>query len=61
MADVGKGEIAHDQQLLLFPKCFLPYQKIIVQFHHILKCRGKLVQFGTVEDFAFGKGLKVLV
>ena len=36
---VGKGEIARDEQFLLFPQCFLPYQKIIFEFHHVLKCR----------------------
>ena len=35
---LGKGEIACDKQFLLFPQCFLPFQKIIFQFHHILKC-----------------------
>ena len=36
---VGKGEIARDKQFLLFPQCFLSYQKIIFEFHHVLKCR----------------------
>ena len=26
---MGKGEIAHNEQFLLFPKCFLLYQKTV--------------------------------
>ena len=32
---VGKGEIAHNQQFLLFPQCFLLSQIIASPFVHI--------------------------
>ena len=30
---VGKGEIAHNEQFLLFPQCFLPLERTFCQFH----------------------------
>ena len=33
---VGKGEIARNEQFLLFPRCFLPVQRAF-HFHQILK------------------------
>ena len=32
---VGKEEIAHNEQFLLFPQCFLLNQVIVSQFVHI--------------------------
>ena len=32
---VGKGEIAHDEQFLLFPQCFLLDEIIVTPFVHI--------------------------
>ena len=32
---VGKGEIAHNEQFLLFPQCFLLSQIIVSPFVHI--------------------------
>ena len=32
---VGKGEIARNEQFLLFPQCFLPIRRTICQFHQI--------------------------
>ena len=32
---VGKGEIARNEQFLLFPQCFLPYQISVSPFVHI--------------------------
>ena len=32
---VGKEEIAHNKQFLLFPQCFLLYQVIVSHFFHI--------------------------
>ena len=32
---MGKGEIAHNEQFLLFPQCFLLKQIIVSQFVHI--------------------------
>ena len=33
---MGKGEIAHNEQFLLFPQCFLLNQIIVFPFVHIL-------------------------
>ena len=30
-----KGEIAHNEQFLLFPQRFLPFWKTLCHFHHI--------------------------
>ena len=32
---VGKGEIAHNEQFLLFPQCFLPVLGAFCLFHQI--------------------------
>ena len=32
---VGKGEIAHNEQFLLFPQCFLPVWRSFCHFHQI--------------------------
>ena len=36
---VCKGEIARNEQFLLFPQCFLPFWKTFHHFHRILNCR----------------------
>ena len=54
---VGKGEIARNEQFLLFPQCFLPVRRIFaicIKFE-IVVC--KLFQFGRVHNLLFGKGL----
>ena len=30
---LGKGEIAHNEQFLLFPQCFQPFWRTIPHFH----------------------------
>ena len=35
---VWKGEIAHDEQFLLFPQCFLTIWRTFFHFHHIWNC-----------------------
>ena len=35
---VGKGEIAHNEQFLLFPRCFLPVWMTFCHFHQIQNC-----------------------
>ena len=32
---VGKGEIAHNEQFLLFPQCFLSILRTLCHFHRI--------------------------
>ena len=36
---VGKGEIVHNEQFLLFPQCFLPFRRTFYHFHQIGNCR----------------------
>ena len=36
---VGKGEIARNEQFLLFPQCFLPISRTFCHFHPISNCR----------------------
>ena len=45
---VGKGEIARNEQFLLFPQCFLP---VWITFFHFVKFEivfCKLFQFGMI-------------
>ena len=35
----GKGEIARNEQFLLFPRCFLPFWRPLCLFHYIKDCR----------------------
>ena len=35
----GKGEIALNEQFLLFPQCFLPFWRTFHYFHEIQNCR----------------------
>ena len=32
---VEKGDIAHNEQFLLFPQCFLPFPRTVCHFHQI--------------------------
>ena len=36
---MGKGEIARNEQFLLFPQCFLPFWRTFCHFHQIQNCR----------------------
>ena len=35
----GKGEIARNEQFLIFPQCFLLISENFCHFHHIRNCR----------------------
>ena len=50
---VGKGEIARNEQFLLFPQCFLPFWKTLCHFHRIRNCH----QY----TLSVWKGLKFIV
>ena len=51
---VGKGEIPHNEQFLLFPHCFLPFGLGGIDMNiEIVLC--KLSQFGRVQNLLFGK------
>ena len=56
-----KGEIACNEQFLLFPQCvfyqFEELSSILIKFE-IVVCN--LFQFGRVESFSFGKGLRAI-
>ena len=34
----GKGELARHEQFLLFPQCFLPFQRTLPRFHELQTC-----------------------
>ena len=54
---LGKGEIAHDEQFLLFPLRFLPFCcSNFPLFSSFVVCL--LFQFGRVQHLSFGKGLR---
>ena len=36
--NVGKGEIARNEQFFLFPHCFLPVRRTLCHFHQRLNC-----------------------
>ena len=50
---VGKGEIAHNEQFLLFPQCFLTIWIAFCRFHQILNCR--------LQTLSVWKSLKFIV
>ena len=45
---VGKGEIAHNEQFLLFPQCFLSFGELSAIFLKFKFVVCKLFQFGGV-------------
>ena len=58
---VGKGEIVHKKQFLLFPQCFLLYQISVSPFVHIFDFISLFA--GVLEESKIsisGKGLKHL-
>ena len=56
---VGKGEIAHNKQFLLFPQCFLVFMKNFHHFHQIQNDRLQILSILTnLEILSFGKGLR---
>ena len=48
---VGKGEIAHNKQFLLFPQCFLPNWRTVCHLHQIWNCH--------LQTLSIWKGVKV--
>ena len=57
---VGKGKIARDEQIFLFPQCFPPYQKIMFQFHHILKCHLETLSSWDSREFVVWERVNIL-
>ena len=54
----GKGEIASDEQFLLFPQCFLPIWRTFCHYHQIENSHLQTLSIWKSLQFAFGKGLK---
>ena len=55
---VGKGENAGNQHFLLFPNCFLPYQRQKSLFKQDLICRLQMLSFWSGPKFCIlGKEL----
>ena len=50
---MGKGEIARNEQFLIFPRCFLPFWRTFCQFHQIWNCR--------LQTLSIWKSLKFVV
>ena len=59
---MGKGEIAHNEQFLLFPQCFLLNQIIVSSFAHIFDTTLVSLLAAELEEPKIGisgKGLKL--
>ena len=54
---MGKGEIARNEQFLLFPQCFLPIWTSFCNFHQTLNCRLQTLSIWKSLKPSFGKGL----
>ena len=50
---VGNGEIARNEQFLLFPSCFLTFRRTFCHFHQIETCR--------LQTFSVWKCLKFVL
>ena len=58
---VGKGEIAHKKQFLLFPQCFLPDKIIVSPFVHIFDIVSLFgAEFEKPKIGISGKGLQFI-
>ena len=58
---VGKGEIARNEQFLLFPQCFLLYQISVCPFVHIFDIISLLaVELEKSKIGTSGKGLNIM-
>ena len=56
---VGKGEIVHNEQFLLFPQCFLLNHIIVSPFIHIFDSISLIAaEFEEPKISILGKGLK---
>ena len=59
---VGKGEIARNEQILLFLQCFIPFWRTFYQFHQVWNCcylsldESKISHLGKGYDLSQLKG-----
>ena len=58
---MGKGEIAHNKQFLLFPQCFLPIWKTFHHFHQIWNCRLQTLSIWKSLKFVVWERVKLFV
>ena len=59
---MGKGELAHNEQFLLFPRCFLRNQIIVSSFVHIFDIISLFAaEYKKPEIGISGRGLKLKV
>ena len=56
---VGKGEIAHNEQFLLFLQCFLSFRRISCHFYQILNCCLLTLSVWKSLKFVVLKGLDI--
>ena len=54
---VGKGEIAHNEQFLLFPQCILPFWITFCHIHKIWNCHLQTLSVWKSLKFVVGKEL----
>ena len=55
---VGKGEIARNEQFLLFPHCFLTYWKTFSHVHQISNCRLQTLSIWKSKKFVVWERVK---
>ena len=55
---MGKGEIAHNEQFLLFPQCFLPCKRNFCHFRQIQNCRLQPLSVWKSLKFVVWEGVK---
>ena len=48
---MGKGEIAHNEQFLLFPQCFLPIWRTFCHFHQNRNCCLQSLSIWKSQEF----------
>ena len=51
----GKGEIARNEQFILFPQCFIPIWKTFCYFHQIKNCRLQTLSLDESKICRLGK------
>ena len=58
---VGKGEIAHNEQFLLFPQFFLPIWKTFCHFHQLQNCLLQTLSVWQSQKFVVRERVRSLL
>ena len=58
---MGKGEIARDEQFLLFPQCFLSILRTFCYFHQIRNCRLQTLSVWKSLKFVVWERVNIIV